>query len=70
MFGVQVRYSYFILPFLLMIGIIFIDQRLSIIPYVESVIITLTLLCYGYSLYSWYDAIIYGVKPSLLGLTH
>ncbi|ABX07434.1 MAG TPA: hypothetical protein DEF47_17195 [Herpetosiphon sp.] len=69
-FGVQVRYSYFILPFLLMIGIIFIDQRLSIIPYVESVIITLTLLCYGYSLYSWYDAIIYGVKPSLLGLTH
>lgn len=70
LFGVQVRYAYFILPFLLMITILFIDQRLIAIKYADYVVITLTLLCYGYSLYPWYDAIIYGVKPSLLGLTH
>lgn len=70
LFGVQVRYSYFILPFLVIIMMLFIDQRLITIKYADYVVITLTLLLYGYGLYRWYDAIIYGVKPSLLGLTH
>ncbi|GAA5529620.1 hypothetical protein [Herpetosiphon gulosus] len=69
-FGVQVRYSYFILPFLVIIMMVFIEQRLNTIKYTDYVVVMLTLLLYGYNLYPWYDAIIYGVKPSLLGLTH
>ncbi|KPL85681.1 hypothetical protein [Herpetosiphon geysericola] len=68
--GVQVRYGYFIVPFLLMLSLIFIDQCLFVVKYVDYGLIILALIIYGSSLAAWYDAIVLGVKPSLLGLTH
>ncbi len=57
-------------PFLCIIMLLFIDQKLPALNYSSYLLMALVLIFYAYNLSGWYDAIVYGVKPSLLGLTH